>query len=37
MKELEKDPAPPPVPSQSERVDDAIVATYIHNLARGLE
>jgi hypothetical protein len=36
MKELQKDPAPPPVPPQSERVDDAIVATYIYNLARGL-
>jgi hypothetical protein len=34
MKELQQPPAPPPAPP-TERLDDAIVASYIYSLARG--
>jgi hypothetical protein len=36
MKELQQPPAPPPAPPPTERLDDAIVASYIYSLARGL-
>jgi hypothetical protein len=35
MKELQQPPAPPPAPPPTERLDDAIVASYIYSLARG--
>jgi hypothetical protein len=35
MKQLQQPPAPPTAPPPTERLDDAIVASYIYSLARG--
>ena len=35
MKQLQQPTAPPPAPPPTERLDDAIVASYIYALARG--